>query len=149
MSEITFSGNHSHTIDAKNRFFIPAQYRATLGTDIILVQSPDKEAPCILIYTKEYWESLCRNVENLPPSPSTRKIQRRLLYSAQPVELDKTGRIALSKEFKEFAAIDKDIILVGTGVRIEIWAADMWKRQLTDDDDIDEQSVDVYNSLPF
>ena len=85
-------GMYNHSIDSKNRFIIPAQLRSELGDRIILFRSPD-ESKCIYVYTEERWEEICREIDNLPPSASSRHLQRALLHAAIPVELDKTGRV--------------------------------------------------------
>lgn len=121
-------GSYFHTIDAKNRFFIPAQLRDELGTKIVLFKSPD-EGHCIYLYTEERWDEICADIYDLPPSPESRRRQRALLHAAIPVELDKSGRITLNQGFKEFANIEKDIVIVGAARRIEIWSAEDWAKE--------------------
>jgi MraZ protein len=127
VSEMSF-GMYNHSLDAKNRFIVPAPLRSELGDKVILFRSPD-EARSIYIYTEERWEEICREIENLPPSAKTRHLQRALLHAAIPVELDKTGRITLNQNFKEWANIEKDVVIVGVSSRIEVWAEEEWNKE--------------------
>ena len=136
-------GTYFHSIDAKNRFIIPAQLRSELGDRIILFRSPD-EAKCIYIYTEERWEEICREIDNLPPSPKSRHLQRALLHAAIPVELDKTGRITLNQNFKEYANIIKDVVIVGVSSRIEVCAQEEWdKEEETFKDCLNETEIEI------
>ncbi len=128
---MSFYGMYNHSIDSKNRFIIPAQLRSELGDKIILYRSPD-DSKCIYVYTEEVWEEICNEIDNLPPSPQSRHLQRVLLHGAIPVELDKTGRVTLNQGFKEYANIKKDIVILGASRRIEVWAQEEWEKESSD-----------------
>lgn len=55
----------------------------------------------------------------------------------EKVELDKQGRILLPANLREFAGLDKDVVLVGVGSRIEIWSREKWE-SVTEEDNMDE-----------
>lgn len=136
------SGMYNHSVDSKNRFIIPAQFRSELGDRIILFRSPD-ESKCIYVYTEERWEEICREIDNLPPSASSRHLQRALLHAAMPVELDKTGRVTLNQSFKEYANIVKDIVIVGVSSRIEIWAQEEWDKEAENFGDCLKNEIEI------
>lgn len=127
-------GEYSFTIDAKNRFFIPAPMREELGTKVVLFKSPDNTR-CIFIYTAEHWDAICADIYDLEPSPESRRRQRALLHGAVPAEVDKSGRLTLSQQFKEYANIEKDIVITGAARRIELWAAEEWQKETAFFDD--------------
>jgi MraZ protein len=137
-----YSGSHAVTMDAKGRLAIPARIRDQLVADCggrIVVTAHNAE-PCLLVYPEPQWQLLAPQVQALPnlQSASVRKLQRRLLGHAVPLELDANGRILLPPTLRDFAGLDKDLIVAGLGHRLEIWAEAAWAANNEDNGDSDE-----------
>ncbi|MCH5191483.1 MAG: division/cell wall cluster transcriptional repressor MraZ [Oscillospiraceae bacterium] len=117
---MTYNNTYYHTLDAKNRLFIPAKYRELLGEEFIIFKGPEK---CLYVYDKETFEKISQQFINTP----NRMIQRSFFSQAVDVSPDKQGRVTLSADQVEHAGLTKDAVIAGTGQRIEIWAAESFQ----------------------
>lgn len=130
-----FMGEYNHTIDAKGRLIIPSKFREVLGEEFVVSKGLDG---CLFVYANEDWEAFEQKITTLPlTNKNTRQFARYFLSGATTVELDKQGRILLPANLREFAELDKDVMLVGVGSRIEIWSKEKWA-PINEDVDMDE-----------
>ena len=114
---MAYNNTYYHTLDAKNRLFIPAKYRELLGEEFIIFKGPEK---CLYVYDKETFEKISQQFIDTP----NRMIQRSFFSQAVDVSPDKQGRVTLSADQVEHAGLTRDAVIAGTGQRIEIWAAE-------------------------
>ena len=127
-----FNGEYNHTIDTKGRLIIPSKFREILGDEFVVTKGMDG---CLFVYANDDWKVFEQKLTSLPiTNKDARKFARFFLAGAAPVEVDKQGRILLPAHLREFAELDKDVVLVGVGSRIEIWNKDKWEENNVDDD---------------
>ncbi len=130
-----FMSEYNHTIDAKGRLIIPSKFREVLGEEFVVSKGMDG---CLFVYANEDWNAFEQKLTSLPLiNKEARKFARFFLAGAAQVELDKQGRILLPAQLREFAGLDKDVVLVGVGSRIEIWSKDKWEA-INEDEDMDD-----------
>ena len=130
-----FMGEYNHTIDAKNRLIIPSKFRETLGDEFVVTKGLDG---CLFVYDNEEWASFEEKLRSLPlTNKDARTFVRFFLAGAASVEVDKQGRILIPSVLREFAALDKEVALVGVGGRIEIWSKERWE-ETSEYDDMDD-----------
>jgi len=125
---IVFRGATKVTLDAKGRLAIPTRYRERLASRCAgeIVVTVDKDH-CLLIYPLQDWEELERKLVRLPSmNKVARNIVRIMVGYATEVEMDSNGRILVSRELREFAALDKDAMLIGQGNKFELWDENAW-----------------------
>lgn len=132
-----FMGEYSHSIDAKGRLIMPAKFREQLGDEFVVTKSPDK---CLYVYTNEEWKNFEEKLATLPiTNKGTRQFVRFFLAGAASCEVDKQGRILLPAVLREYADLDKEVVLAGTSKRIEIWNKDRYLADQKEyEDNIDE-----------
>ena len=140
-----FLGEYNHSIDAKGRLIVPAKFREGLGESFIVTKGLDG---CLYIYPKEEWKEFESKLSTLPVGKSdTRKMVRFFLSSASETEVDKQGRILIQTKHREYAALDKEVVLAGVGKKIEIWSKDKWEETATfsyeDMDEVAERMSDL------
>ncbi len=113
---------------------IPVRYRPLIEqADNQLIVTIDTEDPCLLLYTLPEWVLLEKKIENLPSyNRAARRVQRLLIGHATEMELDANGRILLPSLLREYAQLDKQIILVGQGKKFEIWSNIQWQEGRND-----------------
>ncbi|MDF1759986.1 MAG: division/cell wall cluster transcriptional repressor MraZ [Coxiellaceae bacterium] len=124
-----FRGLTANALDAKGRMAIPSRYRALLQIDgsSSLVITIDTEEPCLLMYPYCEWELIEQKLEALPSfNSATRRIQRLLIGHATEVEMDKQGRVLIPPLLREYADLEKNIMLVGQGNKFEVWGEKQW-----------------------
>ncbi len=120
-----FMGEYNHTIDTKNRLIIPSKFREALGDEFVVTKGLDG---CLFVYDNEAWAEFEEKLKNLPlTNKEARTFVRFFLAGAASVEVDKQGRILVPSVLKEFAGINKDVVLVGVASRIEIWSRERWE----------------------
>ena len=109
---------------------LPVRYRAELEEDPRkqLVVTIDTEERCLLLYPLAVWEVIERKIEALSSfNPVTRRIQRLLIGHAAEVDVDGQGRVLLPPLLREYAELDKKVVLVGQGKKFEIWGQAGWE----------------------
>jgi len=124
---VPFRGSFDHTLDAKNRLTMPARYRATLTEGVVLAMPVDLK-PCVGVWRVEDYEHYTRRaIAELPPlSPRLNELERFFYGSSQDAELDAAGRIMVPGFLAEHAQLDKEVVIVGVGDRLELWDRGGW-----------------------
>lgn len=130
--DIMFRGVNGINIDEKGRVVMPTRYRERLqeGCEGRIVMTIDTEERCLLLYPLPAWEDIEAKLATLPSFNSTaRRIQRLLIGHATEVEIDTHGRILLPPLLREYAGLNKRIMLVGQGKKFEIWDEEHWQER--------------------
>ncbi len=119
---------------------MPARFRDRLSGELILTRGNDG---CLYLFTEESWEPLAAKLNALPTGDEdARNLRRAVFSSAEPVELDKQGRVIIPDHLRQYAAITGDVSIIGLGEYIEIWDTQAWQKL---DGEIAEK-VDVISS---
>lgn len=136
-------GTYQHNIDAKSRVIVPAKFREDLGQHFYVTKGLDG---CLFVLPEQGWEQLRSKIAAMPLSKS-RSLQRFFFAGAADVEPDKQGRILIPQNLREYAGLEKDVTIVGTSVRAEIWSTERWNAvnsQLTE-----ENIAEAMDALEF
>lgn len=142
-----FMGEYNHSIDTKGRLIIPSRFREELGDEFVLTKGLDG---CLFVFPDHEWRAFEEKLRTLPlTNKSARQFARFFVAGATPCELDKQGRILVPQTLREFAGLDKDVVLTGMLNRIEIWSKAKWAENSSYDDmdDIAEQMTDLGLSI--
>lgn len=127
-----FMSEYNHTVDTKGRLIVPSKFREQLGDEFVVTKGMDG---CLFVYANEDWTAFEQKLTSLPLiNKEARKFARFFLAGAAQVEVDKQGRILLPANLREFAGLEKDVVLVGVGSRIEIWSRENWENMNADSD---------------
>jgi MraZ protein len=128
-----FHGEYEATIDAKGRFLIPGGLKKQLPESegrFILSRGFEK---CLTLYPIKSWELIIEKISQLNDfDPKVRQFRRQFLGGATEIELDSANRMLLPASLKEFAGLQKDIILAAALDRFEIWDAGKYKQLFED-----------------
>lgn len=131
-----FTGEYNHTVDEKGRLIIPSKFREELGSEFVVTKGLDG---CLFVYDNDEWKKFEEKLKALPlTNKDARAFARFMLAGASLVEVDKQGRILLPIHLRTFAELDKEVVLLGVGGRVEIWNRDKWEdaSDITNIDDI-------------
>lgn len=138
MSLGVLSGEFRHTLDPKNRLFIPAKHREELGESFMVARSIRES--CLQVYSLEEWEKYIEPIKKMDRKDSE-KILRALHRNAAQVSPDSQGRIVLPVALIQHAQISKGAVVVGCGSYGEIWAEEIYDRTMEDEDLEDVKNV--------
>ena len=120
-----FIGEYQHSIDPKKRLAVPSKFRGELKNKVVVTRGLDK---CLFIYPMKVWERLAEKLGALPVGESgTRSFVRTMLAGATDVEVDKQGRILIPDYLKEYAKLNKEVVIAGLYNRLEIWDERKWQ----------------------
>lgn len=125
-----FRGIAQLNLDSKGRLAVPARHRDALldrcGGRLVITADADH---CLLIYPLPDWELIQQKLEGLSNLDSrVRELQRRLIGFAVDVDMDGAGRVLISPALRQFAQLEKNVVLVGQGKKFELWNKDNWEQ---------------------
>ena len=140
----TFIGEYSYSLDTKGRVNIPAKFRQSLSEDnentFVITRGMDS---CIWIYPLTQWKMIENNLRNLSSlSKIHRTFVRNTARYASPSTYDKQGRIILTPSLIEYAGLDKELLIIGMVNKMEIWNPDRLKEVDLENIKIDPAAYD-------
>jgi len=130
-------GEYQHTIDSKGRLFIPARFREGLGEKFILTKGLDS---CLFAYPPQEWTILEQKMRSMPfTSSDVRAFVRFFFAGACECDVDKQGRILIPSNLRKHAALDREVVVVGVSLRVEIWSREKWDKYNSESAELVEQ----------
>lgn len=126
-----FQGAAQLNLDGKGRLAIPARYRdellSTCAGNLVLTADADG---CLLVYPEPEWLPIRDKLNKLSSfNPRSRALQRLLVGHAENVVMDSAGRVLISPVLRNYAALDKNVMLIGQGNKFELWDDVKWQAQ--------------------
>ena len=117
-------GEYKHNLDPKKRLAIPSKFRKELGDGAVLTKGLDG---CLFIFPSKNWAPFAEMLGGLSiGKQDTRSFARLFLSGAVEVEFDSLGRILIPDNLKEFASLNKEVVIAGLFNRLEIWDDKKW-----------------------
>ena len=124
-------GEFEHSLDAKGRLIMPAKLREDIGEKFIVTKGLDG---CLFGFSQNEWTNFEEKLKTLPlTNKNARDFVRFFLSGATECEIDKQGRFLIAGNLREYAAMEKEVVIIGVGTRIEIWNKDKWKSYNSDE----------------
>ena len=118
-------GQYEHSLDAKGRLIMPAKLREDMGEKFIITKGLDG---CLFGFSQNEWENFETKLKTLPlTNKNARDFVRFFLSGAMECEIDKQGRFLISSNLRNVATLEKEVVIIGVGTRIEIWNKDKWE----------------------
>ena len=137
-------GTYSHNMDAKGRLNFPTKLREGLGDVFYVTKALDQ--PCLTVYSETEWERLSAKIAALPEAKGS-QMKRWLFSGAAALQPDKQGRVLIPQELRNFAGLEKDVVVVGANNKAEIWDRSRWGAWNASFDV--QKMLDVLNELGF
>lgn len=142
-----FIGEFKHAIDEKGRVSLPSKFRAALASGCVVTRGLDK---CLWVYPMDEWEKLAEKISELPiTQKNARSFSRLMLAGASDLELDRVGRVNLPIYLRDYAAIKKDVVIVGIYNRIEIWPTGVWENFKKEMEDSGDEIAENLSEIGF
>jgi MraZ protein len=125
-----FRGIAQLNLDTKGRLAVPARYRDVLlercAGHLVITADADR---CLLVYPLPDWELIQQKLEGLSNlDPRVRELQRRLIGFAVDVDMDNVGRVLIAPALRQYAQLEKGVVLVGQGRKFELWNQESWEQ---------------------
>jgi MraZ protein len=130
-----FTGEYESKLDAKGRLVLPARIKSQLpesgGNEIVIRRGFEN---CLVIYPMAEFNKVLSKIAALSEfNEEARQLQRNFLPGANIVDLDSHGRFVVTKNLLTYANIDKDVVLVGVGNKVEVWNPSIYEKHLIKD----------------
>lgn len=123
-------GEYQNNLDLKGRLVIPSKFREELKDKIVLTRGLDGS---LFIYSYDNFKKLTDKLNTLSfTDKESRNFVRFITSGAITLEFDKQGRIIIPNYLKEYAKLEKEVIIVGVLNRIEIWSTQNWNNFIND-----------------
>lgn len=124
-------GEYEHSLDAKGRVIMPAKLREDMGEKFILTKGLDG---CLFGFSQTEWANFEEKLKTLPlTNKNARNFVRFFLSGATECEMDKQGRFLVVSNLREYAQMDKELVVIGVGNRIEMWNKEKWLKHNSDE----------------
>lgn len=142
----SFTDEFLYTVDHRGRINFPAPFRRALSEEskdrVVVTRGLDG---CLFIFPKDVWENHRSEFNRTPYTPQQqRRLQRLLAQGAKESAFDAQGRITLSPRLIELAKLDKEVLIIGMGDRVELWNPNVYKRYVAESDQTAESILEEF-----
>lgn len=121
-----FLGEYQHLVDQKGRVILPAKFREELADGLVVTKGLEE---CLFVYTLSEWAKQEAKINEMSlMNQSGRAFKRTFFSGASKATPDKQGRFVVPQNLRDFASLNKDIVIIGTGDYVEIWDKDKWAK---------------------
>lgn len=128
-----FLGTYEPKLDDKGRLILPAKYRDQLAGGLVVTRGQEH---CLYVFPMAEFENLLERLQRAPmTSKEARTYTRVFLSGANDQIPDKQGRITLPAALREYAGLDRDLAVIGSGSHVEIWDMNAWNTFLSNSED--------------
>ncbi|ROP43096.1 division/cell wall cluster transcriptional repressor MraZ [Pseudokineococcus lusitanus] len=128
-----FLGTHSPRLDDKGRLILPAKFRDQLAGGLVVTKGQER---CLYVFPERAFEELHEQLRQAPvTSKQARDYARVLLAGAFDQVPDRQGRITVPQPLRTYAGLERDVVVIGAGTRIEVWDAAAWEAYLAEQED--------------
>ena len=143
-----FRGVNNINLDAKGRLAIPTRYRESLykHSNGSLVMTISHSERCLWVFPLEEWAVMEQKLVKLPNlNEQAARLQRLLVGHATDVDMDKNGRILISSPLREYAGLEKNVVMIGQINKFEIWSDTHWNERRNDwlDEDFNDSTLPI------
>ncbi len=117
-------GEYEHSIDTKGRLIMPSKLKEDIGEKFVVTKGLDG---CLFVYSQTEWKTFEDKLRAFPlTNKDARALVRFFLAGAMECEIDKQGRFLIPGNLREFAGLEKEVVVIGVLDKIEIWSKDKW-----------------------
>ena len=122
-----FLGEYQHTLDAKGRLILPVDFRARLAGGCVLTRGQET---CLSVYAPDEFDRIAEKLSRAPQgNASARNLIRQFFSGARQEVPDKQGRVMIPEPLRAYAHLQRDVAVIGAGLRIEVWDRPTWTEQ--------------------
>ena len=122
---MVFMGTFTPKLDEKGRLFLPAKFRDRLSEGLVVTQGQEN---CLVVWPRDVFMEEVRRTQSAPMTMRGARDYARILFAgADEGALDKQGRIGIAVPLREYAGLDREVVVIGVMDRIEIWEPNRWR----------------------
>lgn len=123
-----FLGTHTPKLDDKGRLFLPAKFRDKLAGGLVMTRGQER---CLYVFPMDEFVKVTQKFQEAPTSSKAARDYMRVFLSGASDEIpDKQGRVTVPAALRQYAGLDRDCTVIGTGSRVEVWDTTAWNDYL-------------------
>lgn len=125
-----FLGTHTPRLDDKGRLILPAKFRDELAGGVVVTKGQER---CLYVFPTSEFTALAEELQRAPMSSKSARAYNRVFFASAHDEIpDKQGRVTVPSHLREYAGLEKDLVVIGASTRVEIWDAAAWANYLAE-----------------
>ena len=145
-----FLGTHTPRLDDKGRLILPAKFRDELAGGVVITKGQER---CLYVFPAAEFQRYAAEQSARPMSDKTARAFTRVLFSGAHDEVpDKQGRVTIPAPLREYAGLDRDLVVIGASTRVEVWDATAWEAYLAESEEafaeVDEAGATASQEVP-
>jgi MraZ protein len=145
-----FLGTHTPRLDDKGRLILPAKFRDELAGGVVITKGQER---CLYVFPAAEFQRYAAEQSARPMSDKTARAFTRVLFSGAHDEVpDKQGRVTIPAPLRDYAGLDRDLVVIGAMTRVEVWDAAAWEEYLAHSEDafadVDEAGASFTREVP-
>ena len=120
----------SPKLDEKGRIILPARFRDELSNGLVITKGQER---CLYVFPSNEFSAITDRLRQAPVTEKAARDYMRVMFAGAHDEVpDKQGRVTIPNGLREYAALEKDCVVIGANTRLEIWDSESWKSYLAD-----------------
>lgn len=138
-------GEYEHSIDVKGRLIMPSKLKEDIGEKFVITKGLDG---CLFVYSQDEWKTFEDKLRTFPlTNKDARALIRFFLAGAMECEIDKQGRFLIPGNLREFAGLEKEVVVIGVLNKIEIWSKDKWLKYSEEENNSADEIAEKMSNL--
>lgn len=138
-------GEYEHSIDTKGRLIMPSKLKEDMGEKFVVTKGLDG---CLFAYSQEEWKTFEEKLRTFPlTNKDARALIRFFLAGAMECEIDKQGRFLIPSNLRDFAGLEKEVVVIGVLNKIEIWSKDKWLKYSEEENNSADEIAEKMSNL--
>ncbi len=141
-------GTFTPRLDDKGRLILPAKFRSRLAPGLVMTRGQER---CLFLLPMDEFRRMYDQIRQAPVTSKQARDYLRVFLSGASDEIpDKQGRVSIPAPLRAYAALDRDVAVIGAGTRVEIWDAQAWETYLAEQESAySDTAEEVFPDLRF
>ncbi|MGH3681907.1 MAG: division/cell wall cluster transcriptional repressor MraZ [Natronosporangium sp.] len=128
-----FLGTHTPRLDEKGRLILPAKFREELAGGVVITKGQER---CLYVFPSAEFATIASQLREQPMTHKAARAYSRVFFASAHDEVpDKQGRVTIPGHLREYAGLDRELVVIGASTRVEIWDRQAWETYLADSED--------------
>lgn len=137
-----FLGTYTPKVDEKGRLILPAKFRIALADGVVVTRAQER---ALAVYPKDTFEALMAEAMKAPSTVKQVRDYQRMMTAGASFEVpDRQGRVTIPQILRDYAGLDRDVVVIGAMNRAEIWDAETWQKY---SEDSEQQFAEMDNEI--
>jgi MraZ protein len=128
-----FLGTHTPRLDEKGRLILPAKFREELADGVVITKGQER---CLYVFPSAEFATIASKLREQPMTHKAARAYTRVFFASAHDEVpDKQGRVTIPGHLREYAGLDRELVVIGASTRVEIWDRQAWESYLAESED--------------